>query len=211
MGTKKENPLLHQVEQLSESIKQSILDLSVLRDSAQYAEGTEDIVLDQLEAVQRRGMDVIEGMNQFIKDMARFKELHNRYDIPVTMPEMDNIKSDSDDLFKYFGSIMKPSKLCNNNTMNTEELNIQDEAMKIHHQYGVTEKANYQIQLLAERYAKEKVQKALQEQREKIVDATIKELFYDRRGLKQVWGSIDDDVKGEIRETILKSLKQDNE
>ena len=34
-------------------------------------------------------------------------------------------------------------------------INIQDEAMKIHHQYGMTEKANYEIQLLAEKYAKE--------------------------------------------------------
>ena len=34
-------------------------------------------------------------------------------------------------------------------------INIQDEAMKIHSKFGITEKANYEIQLLAERYAKE--------------------------------------------------------
>ena len=34
-------------------------------------------------------------------------------------------------------------------------INIQDEAMKIHHQYGTSEMANYKLQLLAEQYAKE--------------------------------------------------------
>lgn len=34
-------------------------------------------------------------------------------------------------------------------------MNIQDEAMKIHSKYGTTEKANYEIQLLCEKYAKE--------------------------------------------------------
>jgi hypothetical protein len=32
-------------------------------------------------------------------------------------------------------------------------MNIQNEVQKIHHQYGVTERANYEIQLLCERYA----------------------------------------------------------
>jgi predicted transcriptional regulator len=32
--------------------------------------------------------------------------------------------------------------------------NIQEEVQKIHAQYGITEKANYQIQLLCEEYAK---------------------------------------------------------
>ena len=32
--------------------------------------------------------------------------------------------------------------------------NIQEEVQKIHAQYGMTEKANYQIQLLCEEYAK---------------------------------------------------------
>ena len=34
-------------------------------------------------------------------------------------------------------------------------MNIQDEAMKIHSQYGTSEMANYKLQLLAEQYAKE--------------------------------------------------------
>lgn len=34
-------------------------------------------------------------------------------------------------------------------------MNIQDEAIKIHSKYGTTEKANYEIQLLCEKYAKE--------------------------------------------------------
>ena len=34
-------------------------------------------------------------------------------------------------------------------------MNIQDEVIKIHSKYGITEKANYEIQLLTERYAKE--------------------------------------------------------
>ena len=34
-------------------------------------------------------------------------------------------------------------------------INIQDEAVKIHHQYGTSEMANYKLQLLAEQYAKE--------------------------------------------------------
>lgn len=34
-------------------------------------------------------------------------------------------------------------------------INIQDEAMKIHHQYGTSEMANYKLQLLVEQYAKE--------------------------------------------------------
>ena len=33
--------------------------------------------------------------------------------------------------------------------------NIQNEAQKIHHQYGMSEMANYKIQLLCEQYAKE--------------------------------------------------------
>ena len=33
--------------------------------------------------------------------------------------------------------------------------NIQDEVQKIHHQYGMSEVANYKIQLLCEKYAKE--------------------------------------------------------
>jgi len=35
----------------------------------------------------------------------------------------------------------------------SKEINIQDEVMKIHHKYGTSEKANYEIQLLCERYA----------------------------------------------------------
>lgn len=34
-------------------------------------------------------------------------------------------------------------------------MNIQNEVQKIHAKYGVTEKANYQIQLLCEKYADE--------------------------------------------------------
>lgn len=34
-------------------------------------------------------------------------------------------------------------------------INIQEEAQKIHSRFGITEMANYQIQLLADRYAKE--------------------------------------------------------
>lgn len=34
-------------------------------------------------------------------------------------------------------------------------MNIQDEAMKIHSQYGTSEMANYKLQLLTEQYAKE--------------------------------------------------------
>jgi hypothetical protein len=34
-------------------------------------------------------------------------------------------------------------------------MNTQDEAIKIHSKYGTTEKANYEIQLLCEKYAKE--------------------------------------------------------
>ena len=34
-------------------------------------------------------------------------------------------------------------------------INIQDEVQKIHHQYGMSDVANYKIQLLFERYAKE--------------------------------------------------------
>ena len=33
--------------------------------------------------------------------------------------------------------------------------NIQNEVIKIHHKYGTTELANYKIQLLCEKYAKE--------------------------------------------------------
>ena len=33
--------------------------------------------------------------------------------------------------------------------------NIQNEVQKIHNQYGMSEKANYKIQLLCEQYAKE--------------------------------------------------------
>lgn len=41
----------------------------------------------------------------------------------------------------------------NGTKLNT--MNIQDEVIKIHSKYGITEKANYEIQLLTERYAKE--------------------------------------------------------
>ena len=34
-------------------------------------------------------------------------------------------------------------------------INIQNEVQKIHNQYGMSEKANYKIQLLCEQYAKE--------------------------------------------------------
>lgn len=34
-------------------------------------------------------------------------------------------------------------------------INIQDEVQKIHHQYGMSEMANYKIQLLCEQYAKD--------------------------------------------------------
>lgn len=34
-------------------------------------------------------------------------------------------------------------------------MNIQNEVQKIHGQYGMSEKANYKIQLLCEQYAKE--------------------------------------------------------
>lgn len=36
-------------------------------------------------------------------------------------------------------------------------MDIQTEVQKIHHQYGVSEKANYEIQLMCERYAKEAI------------------------------------------------------
>jgi hypothetical protein len=35
-------------------------------------------------------------------------------------------------------------------------MNIQDEMQKIHHQYGVTEMANYKIQLFIDKLVKEK-------------------------------------------------------
>ncbi len=34
-------------------------------------------------------------------------------------------------------------------------INIQNEVQKIHHQYGMSEMANYKIQLLCEQYAKD--------------------------------------------------------
>ena len=34
-------------------------------------------------------------------------------------------------------------------------MDIQNEAMKIHHQYGTSELANYKIQLMCEKYAEE--------------------------------------------------------
>lgn len=37
-------------------------------------------------------------------------------------------------------------------------MNIQNEVQKIHNQYGMSEKANYKIQLLCEQYAKEYAQ-----------------------------------------------------
>ena len=42
-------------------------------------------------------------------------------------------------------------------------MNVQDETMKIHHQYGTSEKANYQIQLMCEKYAEERHQKKLKD------------------------------------------------
>ena len=37
-------------------------------------------------------------------------------------------------------------------------MNIQDELQAIHHKYGVSEKANYEIQKLFEKYAKEQTE-----------------------------------------------------
>ena len=37
-------------------------------------------------------------------------------------------------------------------------MNIQDELQVIHHKYGVSEKANYEIQKLFEKYAKEQTE-----------------------------------------------------
>jgi hypothetical protein len=39
----------------------------------------------------------------------------------------------------------------------TTKINIQHEVMKIHHQYGTSEKANYEIQKLCDSYADQKV------------------------------------------------------
>lgn len=40
-------------------------------------------------------------------------------------------------------------------------MDIQTELQKIHHQFGTSEKANYEIQKLFEKYAREEVKKAL--------------------------------------------------
>ena len=42
-------------------------------------------------------------------------------------------------------------------------MNIQDEVQKIHHKYGTSEKANYKIQLLCEKYAEEEYNRRLRE------------------------------------------------
>lgn len=52
-------------------------------------------------------------------------------------------------------------------------MNIQDEVIKIHSKYGITEKANYEIQLLTERYAKEYHESEIKKLR---IDAVIKSL-----------------------------------
>ncbi len=58
----------------------------------------------------------------------------------------DQLDLDSIDLTR-FNSITKLNK--------EEMINLQFEIQKIHSQFGTTEMANYRIQLLAERYAKE--------------------------------------------------------
>jgi hypothetical protein len=40
-------------------------------------------------------------------------------------------------------------------------MNIQDEVQKIHAKYGTTEKANYEIQRLCERYAEYRIEQEL--------------------------------------------------
>ena len=42
------------------------------------------------------------------------------------------------------------------NNLKRNKMNIQDELQKIHHQYGTTEKANYEIQKLFDRELKSK-------------------------------------------------------
>jgi len=51
------------------------------------------------------------------------------------------------------------------------EVNIQDEMAKIHHKFGVSEKANYEIQLFIDKYSSEMVIKELH---------SIKKLIYSR-------------------------------
>jgi hypothetical protein len=43
------------------------------------------------------------------------------------------------------------------------KINIQDEVIKIHHKYGTSEKANYEIQKLCESYANQKVEERNQD------------------------------------------------
>lgn len=62
-------------------------------------------------------------------------------------------------------------------------INIQDEAMKIHSKFGITEKANYEIQLLTERYAKEYHETELKKLRVTDVSGSVCEFGCEKCGM----------------------------
>ena len=53
-------------------------------------------------------------------------------------------------------------------------MNIQEEAQKIHAQFGTSEMANYKIQLMCEQYANEKVKEIVKEIQSQATDGPLR-------------------------------------
>jgi hypothetical protein len=65
--------------------------------------------------------------------------------------------------------------------------NIQNEVQKIHNQYGMSEMANYKIQLLCEQYAKEYHDSEVKKLN---IPAVIKSLLTDKEIEEYIWEEI---------------------
>jgi hypothetical protein len=85
-------------------------------------------------------------------------------------------------------------------------MNIQDEVMKIHSQYGTSEMANYKIQLLTEQYAKEyhekKIKKTLGNTTANQATKNVKDIiFWGNGDIFKLISKASSNVKGWMKST----------
>jgi hypothetical protein len=70
-------------------------------------------------------------------------------------------------------------------------MDVQTELQKIRHQYGTSEKANYEIQKLFDSAIKEAIDKTIQQQVEWIVNTALFKLSEEFRRWNQQWSNFD--------------------
>jgi len=79
-------------------------------------------------------------------------------------------------------------------------MNIQDEVIKIHTKFGVSELANYKIQILCEEYGKEQYNQALDDAAKKAITKTVES------GSNAFYIEVDKDSILKLKKSVSKSV-----